>query len=151
MENSSHGCQFCRSAKFDRSRRVGSPKGLIRSISILGNPWGRPLNHPRLVQYLLALAIWIWPIRNGRHFVWSHVFCKSIHCFCQARSPSAYIIGLLMFSRRSPHWGWNGGNHDLLIFFLVAVALGCAGRLGVSLVMLGIAAAISFSCFCYFL
>jgi hypothetical protein len=106
------------------------------------DPWGRPLNHPRLLQYLLAMlhlnlgdTQWLGILLGVLFFLAPFV------AFPQLDRPSAYLIGLLMFSPIAA-LGIERGNHDLLIFFLVAVALGLAGRMGVSLMILGIAAAI---------
>jgi hypothetical protein len=106
------------------------------------DPWNRPLNHPRLLQYLLTAfhldlgdTQWLGILFGALFFIAPFI------AFPKLDRPSAYLIGLLMFSPVAA-LGIERGNHDLFIFFLVAVALGLAGRMGISLLIFGIAAAI---------
>jgi hypothetical protein len=87
------------------------------------DPWNRPLNQPRLVQYILGvLQI------NQSHtvligIIFGLLFLIGVFiAFKKLDKPSAFIIALLMVSPAAA-LGIERGNHDLLIFFLVAVAL----------------------------
>jgi hypothetical protein len=87
------------------------------------DPWNRPLNQPRFVQYILGfLKI------NQSHtvligIIFGVLFLAGVFiAFKKLDKPSAVIISLLMISPVAA-LAIERGNHDLLIFFLVAVAL----------------------------
>jgi hypothetical protein len=87
------------------------------------DPWNRPLNQPRLVQYILGfLQI------NQSHtvligIIFGLLFLTGVFiAFKKLDKPSALIISLLIVSPAAA-LGIERGNHDLLMFFLVAVAL----------------------------
>lgn len=88
-----------------------------------GDPWRRPLNHPRLVQYLiqafhlnLGSTVYLGILLGLLFFLGAWI------AFPVLDRLSAYGIGLLLFSPIAA-LGIERGNHDLLIFFLVAIAL----------------------------
>lgn len=88
-----------------------------------GDPWGRPMNQPRLVQSLLS----IFPINEDQttgmgillialFFIGIFISLKPIN------NLTALMLAAVIFSP-AVVLGIERGNHDLLIFFLVSLAL----------------------------
>jgi hypothetical protein len=100
------------------------------------DPWQRPLNQPRLVQHILRFTQ-----INQNHTViigilFGILFLTGIFiAFRKLDKPSAIIISFLIFSPVAV-LGVERGNHDLLMFFLVALALFLADRAWISLSIL---------------
>jgi hypothetical protein len=87
------------------------------------DPWGRPMNHPRFVQYILSIL----KINQGHttfigilfillFFLGIFVSLKEID------NTTALLLAIVIFSP-SVVLGIERANHDLFIFFLVSVAL----------------------------
>jgi hypothetical protein len=100
------------------------------------DPWNRPLNQPRLVQHILRFT----HVNQGHTVVigilFGLLFLTGIFiAFRKLDKHSAIIISFLIFSPVAV-LGMERGNHDLLIFFLVALALCFADRAWVSMSIL---------------
>jgi hypothetical protein len=107
-----------------------------------GDPWGRPLNHPRIVQYLLqAFHINLGSTSYLGILFGFLFFLGAWVAFPKLDRLSAYGIGLLLFSPIAA-LGIERGNHDLFIFFLVAIALRAGQWAWVSLPLMFLAASI---------
>lgn len=100
------------------------------------DPWYRPLNQPRIVQYILGFL----KINQGHTvflgILFGILFLTGIFIvFRKLDKPSAIIVSFLIFSPVAA-LGVERGNHDLLIFFLVALALSLADRAWISMSIL---------------
>jgi hypothetical protein len=100
------------------------------------DPWNRPLNQPRLVQYILKFT----HVNQGHTvllgIVFGLLFLTGVFiAFRKLDKLSAIIISFLIFSPVAV-LGVERGNHDLLIFFLVALALFLADRAWISMPVL---------------
>jgi hypothetical protein len=100
------------------------------------DPWNRPLNHPRLVQHILSFT----HVNQGHTtligILFGLLFLTGIFItFRKLDKPSAIIIAFLTFSPVVA-LGIERGNHDLLIFFLVALAIYLADRAWISTLIL---------------
>jgi hypothetical protein len=100
------------------------------------DPWNRPLNHPRLVQHILRFT----HVNQGHTtfigILFGLLFLTGIFItFRKLDKPSAIIIAFLTFSPVVA-LGIERGNHDLLIFFLVALAIYLADRAWISMLIL---------------
>jgi hypothetical protein len=100
------------------------------------DPWNRPLNQPRLVQYILGF---IKPNQGDAVFggvIFGALFFSGVLiAFKKLNRTSAVIIALLAFSPVAA-LGIERGNHDLLIFFLVALSLAVIDRAWISMLIL---------------
>jgi len=101
-----------------------------------GDPWGRPLNHPRLLQHILSgLGI------NQEHTLLMGVlliflfFGGVFLAFKRITIETASILALVIFSP-AVMLGIERGNHDLFIFFLVSLALYIANGTIASMIIL---------------
>jgi hypothetical protein len=100
------------------------------------DPWNRPLNHPRLVQHILRFTHINLGYTTLIGILFGLLFLTGIFiAFRKLDKPSAIIIAFLMFSP-AVALGVERGNHDLLIFFLVALAIYLADRAWISMPIL---------------
>ena len=92
-----------------------------------GDPWGRPMNYPR---------VWLtlWASMNQSHVVYCGIalaclFFVSIFLFVP-HTISNVTASILMVSIFSPNvlFGVERGNVDLLMFFLLSVAIMCINK-----------------------
>ena len=85
------------------------------------DPWGRPMNHPRIVQYIMT---WIGIGREGNFGLGIFVNCAFLAgvllAFRTIDKKTAIILSLVLFSP-AVVLGIERGNHDLFIFFLVSL------------------------------
>lgn len=100
------------------------------------DPWQRPLNQPRLVQSILKFT----HINQGNTvligILFGLLFLTGIFIvFRKLDKTSAIIISFLIFSPAAI-LGVERGNHDLLIFFLVALAVFLADQAWLSMSVL---------------
>jgi hypothetical protein len=107
-----------------------------------GDPWQRPLNHPRLLQYLIRAGQWGSTDTDWLGWCLAGLaLLGPLLAFPRLDRPSAIAIGLLYFSPAIV-LGLERGNHDLGIYFLVCLALGLRRSLVASMGLLGLATAI---------
>ncbi len=103
------------------------------------DPWNRPLNHPRLVQHILRFTHVNLGHTTLIGILFGLLFLTGVFiAFRKLDKPSAIIIAFLLFSPVVA-LGIERGNHDLLIFFLVAVAIRLADRAWLSMLILSLA------------
>ncbi len=100
------------------------------------DPWQRPLNQPRLVQYILRFTQINQSHTVSIGILFGILFLTGIFiAFRKLDESSAVIIAFLIFSPVAV-LGIERGNHDLLMFFLVALALFLADRAWISMPIL---------------
>jgi hypothetical protein len=100
------------------------------------DPWQRPLNQPRLVQHILRFTQINQSHTGLIGILFGILFLVGVFiAFRKLDKPSAIIIAFLIFSPVAV-LGVERGNHDLLMFFLVALALFLADQAWISMPIL---------------
>ncbi|HEY7159734.1 MAG TPA: hypothetical protein VH815_00680, partial [Acidobacteriota bacterium] len=100
------------------------------------DPWGRPMNQPRLVQHIVSFlninqhdTTFIGTLFIILFFVGVFLPLKEIN------NVTALMLGIVIFSP-AVVLGIERGNHDLFIFFLVALALFMSNAPMISMIIL---------------
>jgi hypothetical protein len=88
-----------------------------------GDPWGRRMNHPRLVQYIVSALGFNKDVTTLVGIIFGILFFLGIFIFCKPFDKmTALSMAIVIFSP-AIMLGLERGNHDLFIFFLVCLAL----------------------------
>ena len=111
----------------DLRNLTGGAESIARGYDPLyfnpGDPWDRPMNHPRLIQYIVSLlrvnqshTTFIGSLFMALFFLGIFLSLKDID------NKTAFILSIVILSP-AVILGIERANHDLFIFFLISLAL----------------------------
>jgi hypothetical protein len=88
-----------------------------------GDPWGRRMHHPRIVQYIVSALGFNNNVTTFLGIIFIILFFLGIFVFCKPFDRmTALTMSIVIFSP-AIMLGIERGNHDLFVFFLVCLAL----------------------------